>query len=443
MNYEQLVNGIVAVIKENGNEEITGNILQEALVAIVSTLGSGYQFMGLAYTTDAPEPGDRRVCYIAAEVGEYPGFDGMVAEEKKLTIFMYDINWRKIEISLYVKDEITGVVRYDDSQILSAYEKSTARANISAASASEVNALTQRVSATDQKIADVIPEEATSTNKLITQAEVDSKIAFNTANYISDNGQPFTSVEALEAYPKEQLTNNDYAVVVGVDSEGHNTYTYYVYNFDTEKWAKEFVIDTFLTPFTDVQMAALNSGITAALVAKIATAEQTADKVSDIDNVPVEAESQKYPNIGAVRRFVNSNKQLFVAEYDVTTVQEIMDAYNAGKLVVCLGIYSNIPCVYSQMTFISKYIMFYGHAGSLLDAVYVRINTETGEWNRSRSIAEASTNKKTTIDPASDTDFPTSKAVASYVASLEWDGTQAEYDALTVKNPNVTYFIHE
>ena len=39
-NYEQLKAAIAAVIKQNGNNEITGDLLQNTLTTIVSNVGS-------------------------------------------------------------------------------------------------------------------------------------------------------------------------------------------------------------------------------------------------------------------------------------------------------------------------------------------------------------------------------------------------------------------
>ena len=97
---------------------------------------------------------------------------------------------------------------------------------------------------------------------------VNSSIATNTAHYISDNGDPFTSVAALEAYAGT-VTNNDYAFVTGADSEGNTYYDRYkaTDNASTITWGREYRLNN--SSFTAAQWAAINSGITAALVSKI------------------------------------------------------------------------------------------------------------------------------------------------------------------------------
>ena len=97
---------------------------------------------------------------------------------------------------------------------------------------------------------------------------VNSSIATNTANYISNNGNPFTSVEQLNAYTGT-VTNNDYAFVNGIDSDGNAYYDRYkaTVNGSSVTWSLEYRLNN--SSFTAAQWSAINSGITSALVAKI------------------------------------------------------------------------------------------------------------------------------------------------------------------------------
>lgn len=115
-----------------------------------------------------------------------------------------------------------------------------------------------------------IPAQATSTNKLADKDFVNSSIATNTANYISNNGQPFTSVAQLEAYTGT-VTNNDYAFVTGTDSAGNTYYDRYKATVvgSTVTWAKEYRLNN--SSFTSDQWKSINSGITDTLVAQIGT----------------------------------------------------------------------------------------------------------------------------------------------------------------------------
>ena len=103
MNYTDLKNAIIAVIRQNGNEEITGNILQQVLVAIVNSLGTGYQFMGVADTETEPGTPDQKVFYLAAsdDTMELPNFG--VTIDAEIAVITYDSAWQK-----------TTLVTYDD-----------------------------------------------------------------------------------------------------------------------------------------------------------------------------------------------------------------------------------------------------------------------------------------------------------------------------------------
>lgn len=94
---------------------------------------------------------------------------------------------------------------------------------------------------------------------------VNSSIATNTANYISNNGEPFTSLAQLQAY-SGTVTNNDYAFITGTDEHGNTYFDRYkaTVSGTTVAWAKEYRLNN--SSFTTAQWAAISSGITAQLV---------------------------------------------------------------------------------------------------------------------------------------------------------------------------------
>ena len=147
-----------------------------------------------------------------------------------------------------------------------------------------------------------IPAQATSSNQLADKDFVNSSVATNTANYISNNGEPFTSLAQLEAYSGD-LSNNDYAFVVGTDSAGNTTYTRYKYVADTQEWAEEYVLNN--SSFTANQWAAINSGITSGDVTKLSGIEAGAE-VNAIDSISV--------NGTAVTPDANKNVDLTIDE---------------------------------------------------------------------------------------------------------------------------------
>lgn len=74
MAYDQIKESIKAVIKENGNYEISGNVLQTVLLSMVDTLGPEYQFLGIATKSTVPVVVEGNSFYITTEVGTYTNF---------------------------------------------------------------------------------------------------------------------------------------------------------------------------------------------------------------------------------------------------------------------------------------------------------------------------------------------------------------------------------
>ena len=74
MAYDQIKESIKAVIKENGNYEITGNVIQTVLLSMVDTLGPEYQFLGIATKSTVPVVVEGNSFYINVEVGTYTNF---------------------------------------------------------------------------------------------------------------------------------------------------------------------------------------------------------------------------------------------------------------------------------------------------------------------------------------------------------------------------------
>lgn len=76
-NYEQLKQAVSDVIKTNGNQEITGAILQNTLLSIISTVGYNATFAGIATPETNPGTSDQNVYYIAGTNGVYSNFNAI------------------------------------------------------------------------------------------------------------------------------------------------------------------------------------------------------------------------------------------------------------------------------------------------------------------------------------------------------------------------------
>lgn len=94
-NYSELHQTINDQIKANGNQQITGPVLNAVLQAMVSVLGKGYQFMGVAKPDTNPGTPDGREFYIALQEGVYVNFNGYELKFGVISFFLVsgdDIN---------------------------------------------------------------------------------------------------------------------------------------------------------------------------------------------------------------------------------------------------------------------------------------------------------------------------------------------------------------
>ena len=74
-NWQNLKEDIAAVIRTNGNEEITGEVLQYILLEMVSRMGADFGIMGVCTPATQPVEPDGRIVYIGG-AGEYRNFEG-------------------------------------------------------------------------------------------------------------------------------------------------------------------------------------------------------------------------------------------------------------------------------------------------------------------------------------------------------------------------------
>ena len=96
-NYEQLKQAISDVIKSNGNQEITGAILQNALLSIISTVGANSTFAGIATPETNPGTPDQNIFYIASQNGIYSNFGGVKIFGEIAILTNKNGNWEKEE----------------------------------------------------------------------------------------------------------------------------------------------------------------------------------------------------------------------------------------------------------------------------------------------------------------------------------------------------------
>lgn len=106
-NYSQLKQSVKNLIKENGQQEITGDIMQSVLLTIIESLGTRAQFTGVATPETNPGSPDGNVFYFAVQQGTYSNFAAIEIEVGDgLTLLVYDGTWKKVPLETAMQGDI-------------------------------------------------------------------------------------------------------------------------------------------------------------------------------------------------------------------------------------------------------------------------------------------------------------------------------------------------
>ena len=110
-NYTQLIRIINDNIKANGNQEITGPVLNAVLQAIVMELSKGSLFVGIATTATNPGTPDGNVFYLAIEPGTYSNFGVIVPNGSIGIIHNTSSDWEVILINTYYEIDVDTLMQ--------------------------------------------------------------------------------------------------------------------------------------------------------------------------------------------------------------------------------------------------------------------------------------------------------------------------------------------
>lgn len=108
-NYEELKQAVSDVIKTNGNQEITGAILQNALLTIISTIGNNATFAGIATPETNPGTPDQNVFYIASSDGIYSNFNGITLKGEVVILSNKNGNWDKYNSGIATMEKAINI----------------------------------------------------------------------------------------------------------------------------------------------------------------------------------------------------------------------------------------------------------------------------------------------------------------------------------------------
>ena len=110
-NYKALKDAVKQVIKTNGKQEITGDILQNILIKFIDTFGDDFQVKGMILPSETPDTSGKCM-YFANSVGTYPQCGGLAVAKGEFAAFLYDgQNWTKenvMDTSKFITSELAS-----------------------------------------------------------------------------------------------------------------------------------------------------------------------------------------------------------------------------------------------------------------------------------------------------------------------------------------------
>lgn len=113
-NWDVLKSAIAGIIKTNGNQEITGQLLQNVLNNIVSSVGKNATFAGIAYPTSNPGTPDGPVFYLATTEGVYANFGGINVSLGEAVVLLWDNgSWVKRASGFATQNSVSAVKNFD------------------------------------------------------------------------------------------------------------------------------------------------------------------------------------------------------------------------------------------------------------------------------------------------------------------------------------------
>ena len=289
-------------------------------------------------------------------------------------------------------------------------------------------------------VEDLIPSAATDQNQLADKAFVNSSISNMAANYVTSDaqGDNFATKAALSSgpyYHKGQtytLTENDYALVES-DETKDNATTRYIY--DGSQWSFQYIVND--TPFTQSQLDAINSGITAnkvsgydSLVSNVQADWNAQSGLAQILNKPTIPTNTSDLNndSGFIDNSVND-----LTNYPLTT--DIQNNKNLAKGIeyiigtqtadtnAWLGVSTDTGCSSGNL-YVGKVIIYHLPTAGTASAATLEL-----------TLPDASTTGAKTIHRLASTTVTTTFAAGCDILMV-WDGTYWKINAYVDTNSN-------
>ena len=183
-NYEQLKQAVADVIKSNGNQEITGAILQNALLTIISTVGDGATFAGIATPKTNPGTPDQNIFYLAAQPGIYSNFGGVELTNQVILFANKNGNWVKQNTGIAIFAKVIEVeAKNNNLTLLDGYNNN----DIQVVENFQYLRIKKNIDISDLRVATVYNDESIQKKIIIKYSNGSGwKIMNMTSNYYSD-----------------------------------------------------------------------------------------------------------------------------------------------------------------------------------------------------------------------------------------------------------------
>lgn len=94
-NWNTLKTAVANIINTNGNQTITGQLLQNVLSNIITNVGENATFVDIASPSTNPGAPDGNVFYLATTAGTYNNFGGIKVEKGEAAILLWKGSWIK------------------------------------------------------------------------------------------------------------------------------------------------------------------------------------------------------------------------------------------------------------------------------------------------------------------------------------------------------------
>ena len=231
-NYQDLKDSISALIRQNGAQEITGDVLQGVLVSMVANLGQNYQFKGIAVPTGNPGTPDQNVFYFATQQGTYTNFGGTKIDKGSLFVLAYNGEWTSFDTGVsampkdfnFLVDSNMAIAPYENNVTLEmdVYDPSTGSSSVKEY---EIPSATEEfagvMSAADKKTLDGLKDNARRYDYL----KINGLTTSSTSEQVKAALTPIDGTEVVFPTKGNTITNGT-GISIDILAATSNTFSY-------------------------------------------------------------------------------------------------------------------------------------------------------------------------------------------------------------------------